>query len=157
MRVFGHPLHAILVHFPLAFLTFSPVWQAVAIWLEQPEWWVFNFWTLVVGLVTAFLAMIPGFVDYARLPREHAAEKPATWHLVSMLIAAGLFIAAVVIQGGPQAPAAGRHYVIFGLSLLGMLIASGGAWLGGELVFRHGIGRIDKDSRDGGGDAYPLP
>ena len=68
-----------------------------------------------------------GWIDWLTIPADHPARRPATIH--------GIVNTAAVVAVAAALPA-GRHR----LRLLGTASAAifVGAWIGGDLVFRHG-------------------
>lgn len=87
------------------------------------------------GLPTA----LAGLVDYAAIPEGDRARKTAMVHLTVMLAAVGCFGVDLILRGGPAAPRGGQLTGTVVLHALGTLVLLTGGWLGGELVFRHGI------------------
>lgn len=56
LRVFGHPLHAVLSDVPVGLLGTSLVWDAVGLWRGEPVWWAISFWAIALGLAVAAAA-----------------------------------------------------------------------------------------------------
>lgn len=139
LRVLGHPLHPGLAAFPIAFLSGALLTDLVALWQGDPFWWAVSFWIALAGVVTAVPTALAGLVDYTAIPEGHRALKTAMVHLTVMLIAIGCFGIELVLRGGPAAPTGGQLVGTVALHAIGTLILLAGGWLGGELVFRHGI------------------
>ena len=137
-HVKGHPIHPMLVGFPLSFLTGAFLCDLVGRVLESPAWWTTGAWLSLAGIGTGVLAAGPGLVDYLySVPPRSSARRRATYHMIVNLGALGLFVAAWVIRGraaaAPGLP--GLTLEAAGLVLLGM-----GGWMGGTLVVRNFIG-----------------
>jgi hypothetical protein len=49
LRLFGHPLHASIVHLPLGLLASVAAWDIASLLLEAPIWWAVSFWSLALG------------------------------------------------------------------------------------------------------------
>lgn len=104
---------------------------------ENLLWANFSAWLLLAGLVTGVLAAIAGLVDFLFNPRIRAL-RPAWLHLIGnvgvMLLA--LFNNLVHTRDGWTA------VVPTGLTLsaltVALMLVTG--WLGGHLVYRHGVG-----------------
>src|SRR5262249_962969 len=141
VRVFGHPLHAVLSDFPLALLGTSLLWDAVGIWRGEVVWWAISFWDIALGIAIALLAATVGAVDYSAIEEEHPAEATPLRHLLVMLTTVGLYSVALLVRGGASASVGTRRIVTIGLEGLGLLLLSIGGWYGGHLVFHYGIGR----------------
>jgi uncharacterized membrane protein len=146
LRAFGHPAHVMLVHFPLG------LWPWVfplelAGWLGWAPGWRLAFWVNVVAVVAALPTAATGLIDLAGLKRGPAAERAANLHMAAMLCAAALFGGELCFHPPGAALAGPRAFVNLGMTLLGVVVLLWGAWLGGELVFRHGAGRIEEEAR----------
>jgi uncharacterized membrane protein len=147
LRVFGHPLHAVLSDFPVALLGTSLLWDLVAVWRGEPVWWAISFWNVALGLLTAAAAACAGAVDYAAIPQGDPALQTAGRHVLLMLSAVTPYILSLVVRGGAAAPHGARLAAVFALEGAGLSLLAAGGWYGGHLVFHHGVGRED----EGGG------
>ncbi|HEV2704625.1 MAG TPA: DUF2231 domain-containing protein [Pyrinomonadaceae bacterium] len=145
LRVFGHPLHAILSDLPVGLLGTSLLWDAVAVFRGESIWWAISFWSITLGLLAAMMAATAGAVDYAAIKQQDPALADANKHMLYVLAAVVPYILSLLVRGGASAPESGKTVVvIFGLEGLGALLLSVGGWYGGHLVFHHGIGRDDE-------------
>jgi uncharacterized membrane protein len=140
LRVFGHPLHAILSDFPLALLGTSLLWDAVGLWRGEAVWWAISFWSIAAGLAAAALAACAGAVDYAAIRQDSPALGAATRHMLLMLTAVTPYLASLLVRGGAAPPAGGSLLAVLGLEAVGVLLLSVGGWYGGHLVFHYGVG-----------------
>ena len=137
LRFLGHPLHPALVHFPVALWTASVASDAAARVTGAAFWSPAAWWSLVAGLVVAALAAVAGFVDYSRLTPKHPAFRFATAHMLVMSFAALCFLLSALLRTGPDAPAGIGAIASSGVGFITLLV---GAWLGGDLVYRFGVG-----------------
>lgn len=87
------------------------------------------------GLASAAVALPFGIVDFLAIPSETRAKKIGLGHAVGNLVMLGLFATSRVLRRNDPGCAAAR-----GLSAAAFLASGVAAWLGGELVSRHGIG-----------------
>lgn len=141
LRVFGHPLHAALSHFPMGLLGTSLLWDVIGVWRGEAVWWAVSYWSVVAGLVTAGVAAVAGAVDYAAIEQGDPALDTGNRHLLLILCALVPYFVGLIAKGGPGVPA-GR--AVLGALLLdgaGLLLLTAGGWYGGHLVFHHGVGR----------------
>jgi len=138
MRLFGHPVHAALVAFPIALLGVTPLWDLGARFHLLAGGQVAGYFCLLGGLIGAGLAALTGFADFLKLadPRS-AAAKAALTHAGVALTAVSLFGVAFALRGGRAAQPGAIPLVLEVAGALG-LAATG--WLGGHLVFHHAIG-----------------
>jgi uncharacterized membrane protein len=145
LRVFKHPLHPALTHFPIALLSLVPVWDFLGLFLGEPFWFSVAFINIAAGLVLAVAAMTAGLIDYLALPAKSPAEKTAFWHMLTTLTGAALFFLSIVFRNNLTNALHGLSlYCALGFSLLGVVFIFVGGWLGGELVFTHKVGIEEK-------------
>ena len=90
-RIAGHPIHPMLVAFPLAFYTSTVVTLLVYIGTRQAFWYRCAMVASLAGIATAVIAAIPGAVDLRSLPRGSRARKAGLQHAGFNLLASGLF------------------------------------------------------------------
>jgi uncharacterized membrane protein len=135
----NHPLHPMLVVFPIALWIFSFVCDIAyhagsynALWKEMA------FYSMLGGIVGALAAAIPGIVDYLAI-RDAQVKRVATMHMILNLIVVVLFIFNLGMRfNAPADP----DQQLFGtiLSLVGILLMAISGWLGGSLVYVHHVG-----------------
>ena len=76
----GHPIHPMLIPFPIGLLVFSFISDLIYLWRGNPIWKDYiAFYTLLGGIIGAAAAAIPGLIDWATLT-DRAAVKVANWH-----------------------------------------------------------------------------
>ena len=76
----GHPLHPMLIPFPIGLLVFSLIAELVYLAGGDPVWENYiAFYTLLGGIIGAALAAIPGLIDWATLTDPNAV-RIANWH-----------------------------------------------------------------------------
>jgi uncharacterized membrane protein len=96
-RVAGHPIHPMLVAFPLAFYTTTVVTLLVYIGTREAFWYRFAMVASVAGIATAVIAAIPGAIDLRSLPSGSRVRKAGLQHAGFNLLAAGLFAVAALM------------------------------------------------------------
>jgi len=138
MRLFGHPVHPMLVAFPIALLALTPVWDVLAWASVLRDGRTTAYYSEAAGLIAAGLAAIPGFADLIKIPQSETANaKTALIHAGLALTMLSLFGIAFALRGG----AAGSPSVlVLGLEVAGALCLAVTGWFGGHLVFRRGVG-----------------
>jgi uncharacterized membrane protein len=144
LMLFGDPAHPALVHIPLAALVVLPLWDILGFIRDEPVWWSIGFWTLAAGLVVALAAAVAGFTDYVTLEQGHPAQQKATRHMILMITGVSIGVVRLILQGGPAVPDSPLWLVA--ASVAAAAVITVGARLGGQLVFRHGVGRSYSDS-----------
>jgi uncharacterized membrane protein len=137
MRFLGHPVHPILVAFPIALLVLTPIWDGLALFGVATLAPV-GYWTELAGLVGGGLAAVTGLVDFMGLdePSPELTSK-ALRHAGFAVATLGLFVVAFAFRGGASGE---PTLVVVGLELFGALGLGVTGWLGGHLVFGYGVG-----------------
>ena len=97
-------------------------------------WRLVAFYTLSGGVVGALLAAIPGYLDFRSLTDPHL-KKIGIWHMTLNLTIVALYVVNVWIRAADLSWEGG-----FVLSTLGVILLGISGWLGGELVYKHGVG-----------------
>lgn len=107
----------------------------------EGAWWTIGFWTLAGGLAVGALAALAGLADFVALERDHPATRPSLYHLAATGTALVLFLGSLLVREGPRTPAGSREAWVLLLSGAGLVALLIGGWLGGQLVYRHGVGQ----------------
>jgi uncharacterized membrane protein len=135
----GHPIHPMLIPFPIALWVFSLVADIVYLWRDNPIWEVFAFYTLLAGCLGAVAAAIFGLIDYFAI-EDKQVVKIANWHARLNVLALLLFAASWYLRTDNGSNMVSKSLTIpFALSIVGVLVVTISGWLGGELVFKHGV------------------
>jgi uncharacterized membrane protein len=137
MRLLGHPLHPMLVHFPIAFWSagsFCDALTLAGLAQARPIAWL----AIGAGDAVAILTMLAGMIDYAAI--EDRIVPAALRHMAWMAGAWLLYTTAFVLRSDGLAPGIGPALWPALLGFAGFAALLGGAWRGGDLVYRHGAG-----------------
>ncbi len=134
-----------LAGLPVAFWVGASVWDVVAFFRPDPKWGEFAFAMLALGLATSLPVMVTGLLDFGRVQPDHPAEAVAWRHMISMMLATGIFFTSLWLRRG-QLEAPTPPMAACMVSGLGVVVTTIGGWLGGELVFRHGVG-VESEER----------
>src|SRR5947207_14750931 len=136
----GHPIHPMLIPFPIGLLVFSLIADLIYLWRGNPVWENYiAFYTLLGGIIGAAAAAIPGLIDWATLT-DRAAVKVANWHARVNIVGLLIFIASFYLRttrGASMIVSLPMLPII--LSIVGDLGLGVAGWLGGELVFKHRV------------------
>lgn len=136
-RIAGHPIHPMLVPFPIAFFVGTLLSDLLYWQLRDPFWAEASFYLLGAAIVTALAAALAGFADFFGNRRIRALA-PARQHMFGNLTAVVLALVNFGVRIGD--PEAALMSVGLPLSILVGLILVFTGWRGGDLVFRHGVG-----------------
>lgn len=138
-KVLGHPVHQMLIVFPLGLLVTAVVFDGIYYFGgRSPRWADVSYWMIVAGLIGALAAAVPGVIDWLAIPSGTRAKAIGLWHgLGNVFGVVGLYGASWYFR--KDAPDNPPDFALL-LSLAGLLVGGVTAWLGGELVDRLGVG-----------------
>jgi uncharacterized membrane protein len=163
-NVARHPIHPMLVAFPVTFYTTTLIGFVAYALSGNPFWWQVGLWSNGAGVLTAVLAGIPGFVDwFVGIPRKARARRIGLKHMALNLSALALFATNLLVQrnlwwvgrssplvpnslAGHSLARAIEHTVLphaglaIALSGLGFLLTMAAGFLGWTLVQTHHVG-----------------
>ena len=136
----GHPIHPMLIPFPIGLLVFSLIADLIYLWRGNPVWENYiAFYTLLAGIIGAAAAAVPGLIDWATLT-DRAAVRVANWHARVNITGLVIFIASFYLRTSSGAKwITSMPSLPIILSIVGVIGLGIAGWLGGELVFRHGV------------------
>lgn len=144
LHIGGHPIHAMVVAYPIGLYTTALLCDTLYIMFEQGFWFRMAFWAIVFGLVTHLAAAVTGLPDFVAVMRAGQAQKdarrPAASHLIFGL---GLFVVQglnLAVRNSGEVPATGSIGLPFVANLIAVGIVGIQGWYGGELVYRHLVG-----------------
>lgn len=130
----AHPIHPMLVPIPIGLWIFSLVCDLIhAGGSTNPAWSTVALYTMGGGIVGALLAAVPGLIDLLSLPP--GPRKTALTHMAINLTVVALYVINFWMRlGSPGQPGKLVWLSVIGI---GLLVISG--WLGGKMVYVHGI------------------
>lgn len=131
----GHPIHPMLVSFPIGFFAGSLAFDAAGALTDSPKLKDTGYHLMLAGLVSGAAAAVPGIVDYLTvIPPESDAENTAQTHALSNIGVMALFGANAVLRAkkGPMAVS-----LLLSGAACGLMVFAG--WLGGTLVYQDQI------------------
>lgn len=135
----GHPIHPPLTDATIGTYTVSTALACASVigvsHIQSAHgWWL----ALIAGLVFTVPTALTGLVDWLGIERGSSLWRTATLHLGVMLTATVLFLIAAIaghdgytrgaVEAGP-----------FILTLAGFAVMALGGWVGGTIVFVHGM------------------
>ena len=136
----GHPIHPMLIPFPIALWVFSFVADLIYLWRGNTGWEWMASWTLLAGCLGAVAAAIFGIIDYLSIKDKQVA-KVAGWHARFNVLALLVFAVSWYLRRGIDLNNVnGRLTLPIALSVVGVIAVAISGYLGGELVFKHGVG-----------------
>lgn len=153
----GHPIHAMLVHFPIAFTFGVLACDLIYWWNGDPFWARAALWLLGAAFLAAVGAGLAGLAELLLVGGIRTRVASWTHGVVAVMLTAALGAnwglrltdaGAVLPQG-------------LGLSVLCAVLTGIAGWHGGRLIFDHGIGLMapEEDEEDDPGsssEAHPA-
>lgn len=137
----GHPVHVMLVHFPVAFYPMSTVFDLLALVFSDRTLSLFSFYSASAGSLLGFIAMILGAIDLIKIPPKEKCFNIALLHGGLNFIWISIFtvIAGMNFKYYPAINIANTVQVIVEfLCLIGMIYSN---FLGDELILKYGLGK----------------
>ena len=136
----GHPLHPALVHIPTALWPAALLFDLLS-WtdLGGPTPVQISYYAIFTGLIVALVAAVTGLADWADIKPERPAKKIGLTHMVLNLTVAGLFALNLWLRAQLPTTTDAVPLHLVGLTLLANLILMVSGYLGGRMVFDHGI------------------
>jgi uncharacterized membrane protein len=137
----SHPLHPLLVHFPIALLYTTVLFEVLGYLLKKEALRQTALWLLSLGLAGGVVAAIAGewgeeFAEAAGVP-EAAIDRHETFAILS-LVAFGILLVFRLWRGRGWIPQ--NEAVYFAIAMVGLLLLGTAGFFGGELVYRYGAG-----------------
>ncbi|MFC8618603.1 DUF2231 domain-containing protein [Micromonospora purpureochromogenes] len=143
LKVLGHPVHPMLVMFPVALLVVGTLFDIVDT-VGGPDFLgEVAYWNITVGLVGGLLAAAAGTFDLLAIPAGTRAKRVALTHAAANVAVILLFAAVWAVRLNADSRAAGG--ALIAIEVVGVAILGVSAWLGGELVDRLGVG-VDREA-----------
>lgn len=139
-KLFGHPLHQVLIVFPLGLLATAAVFDILYLVTGHGRWAGVSYWMIISGIVGGILAAPFGLIDWLAIPAGTRAKRIGLYHGAGNVLVLILFAASWLLRGDAlrEPGIAALAFSFFGI---GLAMLTG--WLGGELVARLAIGVDD--------------
>ncbi|MEX0891956.1 MAG: DUF2231 domain-containing protein [Gemmatimonadota bacterium] len=134
----SHPIHPMLVGFPIAFFLGALLFDAAGVLLGRPPLWTTGGYLAALGVLSALAAAVPGVIDYVRtVPPKSSGKQRARRHGIVNVSATVLLAVSWLLRDGV---ATEPGLVVLALELGAVALLSMGGWMGGTLVYRNQIG-----------------
>ena len=136
-KLFGHPIHQMLIVFPLGLLATALLFDVIHLITGNGYWSEIAYWMIAAGVITGLLAAPFGAIDWLAIPAGTRAKRIGALHGSGNVVVVLLYAASWLVRSAnPAAP----QTLAFVLAFAGGALALVTGWLGGELVDRLGIG-----------------
>lgn len=137
----GHPLHPALVHVP------------IALWLGALIIDILNlcgvgglstlrtsYWAILIGLISTLVVVPAGVAEWTQIKRERPAWNLALWHMILNVITALLMLISLILRSGQAYDAVQVPIAAFVINIIANIILLVSGYLGGRMVYEHGVG-----------------
>jgi uncharacterized membrane protein len=136
-----HPLHPMIIPFPVAFLVAAPIADLAWLGTGDAFWARAAMWLIGAGIVMALVAAVAGFTDFLAEPRIRSLTD-AWYHMVGNLAAVVIALINFTMRYAQGSEAAIKPWgVVLSLIVVGILLFTG--WKGWEMVYRHHVAVLD--------------
>jgi uncharacterized membrane protein len=136
-RIFGHPIHPVLIVFPLGLLTAAVMFDVIRLFTGNPTWSQVAFYMIAAGVIGGLVAAVFGLIDWMAITSGTRAKSIGSRHGALNVLVVLLFIGSWWLRVPQPGEPTG---LALALAFVGALLSFYTGWLGGELVFRHGVG-----------------
>jgi uncharacterized membrane protein len=135
----GHPIHPPLTDATIGVYTFATVAAladvtGISTNAATHGWWL----ALLFGLITTVATALTGFADWLTIEWGTELWKTATFHMTAM-VSATVFFGLAAIFGHDDFNAGDVTAGPFILTVVGFALLTLGGWLGGSVVYVHGM------------------
>jgi len=141
IKVMGHPVHPMLIPFPIVFYTSTLFAFIIYAFSGSPFWFRVGIAANLAGIVMAVVAAIFGFLDWSLgIPSGSSASRTGIKHMTLNTISLILFLICFFLnvgQWGSVAPVM-RGAII--LPLIGFITTISAGYFGWTLVQNHHVG-----------------
>lgn len=139
-KVLGHPIHQMLIVFPLGLLSTAVIFDLLHLATHGPTWSLVSYWMIAAGVIGGLVAALFGLVDWWEIPSGTRAYRLGVLHGLGNVCVVALFAISWFMRRSDPANPSGMAVVIL---LVGGGLSLVTGWLGGELVDRLGVGVDD--------------
>lgn len=140
MKILGHPVHIMLIHFPSALFPMDVICAGIAWYTGNPSFQDASFFAMVGGVAFGALAIITGTFDLTGLiDNKPLAMKKALVHggINATVVVAYSVLVFRAFKAFPELPPDPAGILILKICLVTLMI--GGNYLGGSLILKHKV------------------
>ncbi len=144
VAIAGHPLHPLIVTFPIAFLS-GAFGADLGYWFtHDPFWAKAALWLIGSGFIAGLVAALTGMLDFLRIKR--VKKRSAGWiHMFGNMTAMILTLVNLILRWNNFEEAILPFGLILSTIVASLLAIAG--WFGAELIYRHKVAVIGTGDR----------
>lgn len=136
----GHPIHPMLIGFPIAFFVATLACDIAFAVTGRPAWFGPTLWLLGAGLIVAGLAAVAGLIDLLG-DAQIRSLSTAWWHAGGNIVVVAIEIANFFLRYGEGSQAVLPTGIVLSAVVVCILLFTG--WKGWEMVYRRHVGVAD--------------
>lgn len=136
-KLLGHPIHQMLIVFPLGLLATSFFFDIAYLVTHRPDFEIVAYWTIFGGVIFGLIAAVFGLIDWMAIPRNTRARAIGVWHGLGNVVVTLLFAVSWFTRTAQPTNPPPTAWFLSGVAVAIALVTG---WLGGELVDRLGVG-----------------
>ena len=76
----GHPVHPMLIVFPLGLLSTAVIFDIIYLVSGNPQWTVVAYYMIGAGVIGGLAAAVFGWLDWIAIPGGTRAKRIGLWH-----------------------------------------------------------------------------
>jgi uncharacterized membrane protein len=139
IRIGDHPIHPMLVPFPIAYFIAAFLTDLVYWRTAEMMWADFSAWLVTVGVIMGYLAAIAGLIDFLsnRLIRS---LRPAWPHAIGNAVILILATLNMFVHTHDAWTSVVPWGLVLSTAVVLILLFTG--WMGWSMVHRHGVGVV---------------
>src|SRR6266478_9921072 len=98
VKIMGHPVHPMLIVFPLGLLAASLGFDIAFFATSNPEFATVSYWIISAGIIGGLVAAVFGAVDWWAIPSNTRAKAVGLWHGVGNVFVVLLFLGSWIVR-----------------------------------------------------------
>jgi uncharacterized membrane protein len=138
VKVLGHPVHQMLIVFPLGLLATAVVFDILELITDETDFSIAAGYAMAAGVVGGLVAAVFGLLDWLAIPTNTRARRVGMWHGIGNVVVVTLFAVSWLLRAAADNWDPNAAALVLGF--VGLAVAGVTGWLGGELVDRLGVG-----------------
>ncbi len=143
IKLFGHPVHPMLIVYPLGLLSMAVVFDVLYVVTGNGDLATFSYWAHIAGVIGGLVAAVFGLIDWLGIPKGTRARRIGALHGSGNVVVVAVFALSLLLR--LESPQYLPDPLPMLIGLVGAAIALVTAWLGGELVYRLRVA-VDDDA-----------
>jgi uncharacterized membrane protein len=137
----GHPLHPAIVHVPIALWVGSLVMDILTLFNVGGNALVrTSFVAILFGLLSTAIVIPAGIAEWTQIKPEKPAWRLALYHMLLNAVVALLLLVSLLLRLGDNLHADQVPMIPFTLNFLANIVLGVSGYIGGRMVYDHGIG-----------------